>query len=277
MTRTRTPRTTSEPHGTRRWRLVLVLATLTVGVLVLDLARPAWTEPVHRASATVFVPVQGVLAGWSDSRLTELTRERNELAARVAQLEAEQELAEGLQALERSASWGDHELLPARVVGFAAGSAPVGGRTVTIDVGEQDGVTLDQTVVSVDGLVGRVFRVAPRSSDVLLLGDADVVVAVRFGAQSALGTVHADPPPGSPARAPSELTLTALGDTPVVVGDQVVTLGSPDSIPYAARIPLGTVTSVDPDRGQLGATAVVIPHVDPGTLDLVAVVFVDGP
>jgi rod shape-determining protein MreC len=32
---------------------------------------------------------------------------------------------------------------------------------------------------------------------------------------------------------------------------------------------------VDPDRGQLGATGVVRPHVDPDTLDLVAVVFVE--
>jgi rod shape-determining protein MreC len=61
----------------------------------------------------------------------------------------------------------------------------------------------------------------------------------------------------------------------VSVGDTVSTLGSPDDRPYVARVPLGTVTSVDADRGQLGRTAVVRPHVDPDTLDLVAVVFVD--
>ena len=37
-------------------------------------------------------------------------------------------------------------------------------------------------------------------------------------------------------------------------------------------IPLGTVTSVDPDRGQLGRTAVVRPFVDHDTLDMVALV-----
>ena len=62
----------------------------------------------------------------------------------------------------------------------------------------------------------------------------------------------------------------------IAVGDEVTTLGSPEDVPYVARVPLGTVTAVDPDRGQLGRTAVVTPHVDTDVLDLVAVVFVEG-
>lgn len=259
-----------------RWRPLLLTALLGLTVLVLlaDLARPAVTEPLRRASATVFAPVQSALTGWTDDRLTEVTRERDELAARVTALEEERETAEGLAELAAATSWSDHRLLPARVVGFSADGTPVGGRTVTIDVGEEDGVTIDQTVLNSDGLVGRVRRTAPHSSDVVLLGGADVVVGVRFGKNSALGSVGARPVAGLPVRGPGELTLTAMGDSPIEVGDVVRTLGSPDSVPYAARIPLGTVTSVDPDRGQLGRTAVVAPFVDNDTLDLVAVVFV---
>jgi rod shape-determining protein MreC len=265
-----------ERGGSRRpaWAVGL-LAALTMLVVLLDLARPDLTAPVRRGAATVFAPAQSVLAGWSDGEVVELTRERNALAARVDQLEAERELSEDLAGLRRSASWGSHELLPSRVVGFSSGSTPVGGRTVTIDVGVEDGVTTDQSVVNVDGLVGRVIRVAPTSSDVLLVGDAGVVVGVRFGADGHLGSVRASPEPGLPPRDAGELTLTALGDSPISAGDPVVTLGSPDSVPYAAGIPLGTVTAVDPDTGQLGRTAVVRPHVDVDTLDLVAVVFVE--
>jgi len=258
---------------TRRW--VLVLAVLTAVVVLLDLARPALTAPVRRTAATVLAPVQEALAGWDDDEVTALTRERDELSARFAELEADRDRQSDLADLERSSSWGDHELRPARVVGFSSGGTPAGERTVTIDVGSREGVSTDQTVVSSDGLVGRVRRVFPASSDVILLGDAGVVVGARFGPDGALGSVDARPAPGLPVRGPGELTLTALGDSPIRVGDEVTTLGSPDSIPYAAGVPLGTVTEVDPDTGQLGRTGVVQPHVDTDLLDLVAVVFVE--
>lgn len=251
------------------------LTLLTAGVVVVDLARPGLAAPVREAVAEVAAPAQELLSGWDDGRLTRLTAERNELAAEVTRLEEEVRRHGQLEALQRSSTWGDHTLVPARVVAFSPSTSPVGGRSVTIDVGSADGISADQTVVSVDGLVGRVLRVGASSSDVLLLGDPGVVVGVRFGDSGALGTVEATPAPGLPARGHGELTLTALGDTAVEVGDEVTTLGSPDDRPYAAQIPLGTVTSVDPDRGQLGATAIVRPHVDTDLLDLVAVVFVD--
>lgn len=253
--------------------LLAGLLALTVLLLLVDVARPALTDPVRRTAATAFAPAQSALTGWTDDRLTEITRERDELAARVQELEAEIRTGEQLGELERAAAgWGGHELLPARVVGFSSDSTPVGGRTVTIDAGEREGVRVDQTVVSSEGLVGRVVRSAPSSADVVLIGGADVVVGVRFGDEGALGSVDGRPAPGLPPRGSGELSLTSLGDSPITEGDLVTTLGSPDSIPYVAGIPLGTVTSVDPEDGNLGATAVVSPFIDPDTLDLVAVV-----
>lgn len=253
--------------------LALVLTSLTAAVLVVDLARPGLAQPVREGVATVAAPAQSALAGWDDGGRRALTEERDALAAEVDRLQEQVLRHEQLRSLDRASTWGDHDLLPARVVAFSPGTSPVGGRTVTIDVGTRDGVGPDQTVVAADGLVGRVLRVAPTSSDVLLLGDAGVVVGVRFGPDGGLGSVEARPVPGLPARGHGELTLTALGDSAIEVGDEVSTLGSPDDRPYAARIPLGTVTAVDPDRGQLGRTAVVTPHVDTDTLDVVAVVF----
>jgi rod shape-determining protein MreC len=51
----------------------------------------------------------------------------------------------------------------------------------------------------------------------------------------------------------------------------VRTLGSIDETPYAAGIVVGTVTAVDPDRGQLMRSATVRPAVDPDAIDVVAV------
>lgn len=266
-----------ERPGRPRAVLLVGLLALTTLLMLVDIARPTITDPLRRAAATVFAPAQSALTGWTDDRLTEVTRERDELDARVKELEAEIRTGEQLTELEQAAAgWGGHELLPTRVVGFSSGTTPVGGQTVTIDVGEDDGVSVDQTVVSSDGLVGRVVRTAPGSADVVLIGGSDVVVGVRFGEARALGSVGGRPPPGLPPRASGELTLTALGDTEITEGDLVSTLGSPDSIPYVAGIPLGSVTSVDPEDGSLGGTAVVSPFVDPDTLDLVAVVLLGG-
>jgi rod shape-determining protein MreC len=62
-----------------------------------------------------------------------------------------------------------------------------------------------------------------------------------------------------------------LEHSSVAVGDTVTTLGSVGGKPFMADIPVGTVVSVDPDRGQLTSTAVVEPDVDAATLDVVAV------
>ncbi|WP_109474416.1 rod shape-determining protein MreC [Ornithinimicrobium cavernae] len=268
------------PHhlgGLTRPALLGILLALTVLVLLVDLARPSATAPLRRAAATVLAPAQSAMTGWTDTELTDLTRERDALDARVKELEAQVRTSEQLTELERAAEgWGGHELLPARVVGFSSVGTPVGGRTVTIDAGERDGVAVDQTVVSSAGLVGRVVRAAPSSADVVLLGGSDVVVGVRFGEDGALGSVDGRAAPGLPPRASGELTLTSVGDSDIAEGDLVTTLGSPESVPYVAGIPLGTVTSVDPHSGQLGETAVVAPFVDPDTLDLVAVVVLGG-
>jgi rod shape-determining protein MreC len=263
-------------EGRRAGRVVLaVLVALTAVVLLLDLARPQLLAPVRRAAATTVAPVQEALTGWRDDDTARLRRERDELAARVAALEARVEEDEAGERLRASASWARHPLLPARAIGFGAPGAPAGGTTLTLDVGSDDGVREDLTVVAADGLVGRVVRVAPTSSDVLILGEPDVVVAVRVGPEGHLGSVRAEPSTG-PGGGP-RLRLTLLGRAEVRPGDRVVTLGSPDGTPYAAQVPLGTVTEVDPPGVRLETTGTVAPFVDPGTLDHVAVVLTEGP
>ena len=150
-----------------------------------------------------------------------------------------------------------------------------GGRQVTVDIGQRDGVEPNLTVVAADGLVGRVVSVGPWSSDIRLLDGADAAVAVRVGS-GVLGSVAAGPP-GDLARSPGDLTLSLVDRSTVAVGDRVTTLGSVGGRPYVPGIVVGTVTAVDPPRGQLTATAAVRPAVDPSRLDVVAVVLPSAP
>lgn len=253
-------------------RLLLLLAAVTVLVLLVDLARPSWTAPLRGVAAQAVSPVQQLLGRGTD--VDRLRGERNELAVRLQRAEAERDeltAAAGTRAAGVDTVGRASEVVAARVVGLPPATSPVGERVLTIDQGSQAGVGPDRTVITAQGLVGRVLRVHRQTSDILLLGDPAVVVGVRYGPQRALGVLSAETQPGMPARRTGELTLTALGDTPIAVGDRLSTIGSPGGRPYVADVPVGTVTEIDPDVGQLGRTAVLRPLVDLDSLDHVAV------
>jgi rod shape-determining protein MreC len=153
----------------------------------------------------------------------------------------------------------------------AVGRAGVAGpERVTIDVGSRDGVRLDQCVVAADGLVGRVVSVAPWTSDVLLLGSADLAVGVRVGSAGVLGTVGSGAK-GAHRRPAGQLNLGVVQRGAVHPGDPVETLGSVGGSPFPAGIPVGVVTVTDQSPGDLTPSAAVRPAVDVTTLDVVAV------
>ncbi len=248
-----------------------MLIAATIVVLLVDLARPAWTAPIRDASATVFAPVQQAVRGWSQDDLDDARAEQDRLNVEVQQLRAQLEAEQRAGEIVVPPSAQEQVVVRSRVVSSSPQTSPVGSRLITIDSGTRDGVQEDRTVLNADGLVGRVISTGETSSQVLLLGDPGVVVGVRFGPDAALGSVSATAPPGLRARADGALTLTGIGNAPITVGDQVRTLGSPDSAPFVADITVGTVVAVDPDAGQLAATAIVEPAVDVDTLDAVVV------
>jgi len=258
----------------RQRRLLAALVGVTVLLLAADLAGWGVAAGVRRAGAIAFGPVQRVLAGLprddletENARLeADNVRLRAEAAGQARRLDELRRVTELLGADTTSS----HPVVAARVV--ATSLSPLGGRGLTIDVGSRDGIHPDSTVVTAEGLVGRVVAVAPWTSDVQVLGSTGSVVAVRVGPSGLLGTVTAPSPGDRDPRARGSLTLSFVQPGTPEVGDVVRTLGSVDERPYAAGIVVGTVTSVDPDRGQLTRTATVRPVVDPDAVDIVAVV-----
>lgn len=253
-----------------RRRLLTVLIAVTVLFVVLDLVRAPGPSQIRRVGASVVGPVLRVLDGGSPT-LDEVRADRDRLATELAG--ARRSLAEldEVRALLGSPSANDATIVSARVVAVdgRAGTRP---ERITVDVGSRDGVTTDLTVITADGLVGRTVAVAPWTSDVVVIGAADVVVGVRAGPKGTLGSLAAAPVPAGATRSAGEVTLTLVELGEVRVGDGVTTLGSVDSRPFIAGIPVGTVTSVDPRRGQVGVTAAVRPAVDVATLDVVGIV-----
>lgn len=256
-----------QPYARRR--LLVVLASLTLALLVADLAGWAAADGVRRVGGLALGPVQRALSGAPRDEIEAVERENVRLRSLVAEQERQLDEARRLGELLGSDQTTGRTLVPARVV--ATVLSPLGGRSVTLDAGSRDGVRADSSVVSADGLVGRVVTVTPWTSDVQVLGSTGSVVAVRVGPTGTLGTVSSPAPGDSQPRPRGSLRLSLIAPATPVVGDVVRTLGSVNETPYAAGLRVGTVTAVDPDRGQVARAATVRPAVDVDAIDIVAV------
>lgn len=254
-------------------RLLTALLAVTVALLVADVAGSPVGAAVRTGAAAVVGPVQRALSAAPPDELARLERENVRLEAMLAAGRDELARLEATDALAGSGSVEGRTVVTARVVG--TGLSAIGGRSVTLDAGARDGVTVDSTVVAAPGLVGRVVSVGPWTCDVQVLGSTGAVVGVRVGTVGRLATVG--PPTASEpvARPRGSLTLTFVEPGNPAVGDLVRTLGSVGERPYAAGLMVGMVSSVDPDRdaaaGQVTRTATVRPAVDVDSLDVVAV------
>jgi rod shape-determining protein MreC len=258
------------PEGSNRFksRVLAILLVLTTVILIADLAGHPATHAVRLASGAALGPVQRFLSGARPAEAAALAAENARLRAEADALARQVEALAQLQALVGSPFIADHTVVVGQVV--ATETSPVGGRSVTLDVGTRDGVKVDSTVVSPAGLVGRVVAASSWTSDVQVLGAPQAVVATRVGDRGLLGTVAPVPAGGEAARA-GELSLTVLPPGVPRVGDLVRTLGSVGGRPYAPGITVGRVVAVDPHPAGGTVTGRVAPAVELEGVDVVAV------
>ncbi len=126
--------------------------------------------------------------------------------------------------------------LPAQVIGSSGSDM---SRVVYIDKGEGDGVRQDMAVMTADGVVGKILRVFPTSSQVLLINDSSSGVGAILEKSRLQGVIKGTPN--------GELVLEKMmSDERVEPGDQLLTSGGDQIFPKG--LPIGTVKSVSPGR-----------------------------
>ncbi len=161
------------------------------------------------------------------------------------------------------AGQGQYGIKGAEVI--AIGAAQGFSWTITIDVGANDGIKRDMTVLNGDGLVGRVTTVGPNTATVLLANDPDFTVGTRMEAGDELGFAS--------GQGDRPLRVELLnGKAEVKKGDRLVTFGSQADRPFVPGVPVGVVSRVDPSGGGLTRTLYVTPYVGFTKLDIVGVV-----
>lgn len=270
----------------RRRRAVLTL--LIVGsFLLLTITYGRSPGGVQQGIGTLFSPLQGVadralkpardLVGWFDETFEargENSRLRSELSAfrqqAVAGQEALQENAQlrKLVELNRSPVLASSAFEP--VTGRVIGRSPtVWHSAVTIDLGRDDGVRVDDPVVSGDGLVGLVASAQGGSSQVTLLTDHTSAVSAKVLPGGAQGVVKPD------VGDPEDLVLDFIDSARNIGAGQAVVTAGWRARDLASLFPpgllIGEVTEASILEQEASQQVHLRPFADIANLDIVQV------
>ena len=265
-----------------------VLALLIVGSFALLTATYSQgSDGLQRAVSTIFSPVQGVadralkpardLVDWFDETFDakgENGRLMGELVKVRAQVVAGQEaMHENAQLrklveLDRAAplSVTNYRQVTGRVI---ARSPTVWRSSVSIDVGSDDGVRVDDPVISGDGVVGRISATEPGSSQVMLLTDHASAIGAKVVPSGAQGVVK--PEVGDP----EHLILDFIDSTKKVHGGQAVVTSGWRAQGIASHfppgLPVGEVTKASVVEQEANEQVELRPFADIRNLDLLQV------
>jgi len=237
-------------HDNRRTRLVLgVLLIIAITLITLDF-RDGGASPARGLGADIFGPIERVTHDVADpvasvfdsitggpsaqGTITTLQRQNAELRAELsaAQLNkaARKQLAQLLQL-----DAGGYQIVTANVIAAGGGFSD----TVTLDVGSDDGIKADETVLNGSGFVGLVTQVSAKTSTVLLASDASSVVGVQLAGNSEIGAVTGT---GKSLSGSAMLRLSLFDANAVLhAGQQVVTYASIGDKPQVPGVPVGTI------------------------------------
>jgi len=220
------------------------------------------SDTVAFAQGLVYKPMRSIAGFFDDVRRLKTVYEENQAlrltlsqyardTARLNDLEAQNErLMEALQFTERQKQEDNYIYRIAEVI---SESPDRYNRTIKINLGERDGIKVDMAVATVDGLIGRVVRVAPFTSNVQLITDLNgesgnvkgIAATVRGNEGESFGMIEFyDAEQGT-------LLMTKIEQTDQLkVGDTVVTSGLGELFPKG--IVIGTV--IDRRVGDFGLT-----------------------
>ena len=202
-----------------------------------------WTVSAVTPLEKVFAAAQGSISGaWHNYFYLRGVRAQNrKLQDEIEQLRLQQvRLAEDAgqaRRLQRLLGFKEQfiaKTLPAQVIGSSGSDM---SRVVYIDKGEGDGVRQDMAVITADGVVGKILRVFPTSSQVLLINDPSSGVGAILEKSRLQGVIK--------GTANGEVVLEKMmSDERVEPGDQLLTSGGDQIFPKG--LPIGMVKSVSP-------------------------------
>ena len=265
--------------GNRSRLLLIILLVTSLFLVTLDLRGVSLTKssrsitqsvlaPVQKGVSTVFSPIGRFFSdiknfGNTKDELDKVKIANSLLKAQLAKVADNKGALNQLKGLLNLAGQGGYKIIPARVIG--RGSSASFSQTITIDAGTSDGISVNQTVISQNGLIGVVKVVTPNSAIILLISDPSFKVGVRIARSQRIGVLL--------GQGNSQYQLELLDPTGTIEnGDLLVTNGSQGNRPFVPGVPVGQVTSVDQKNSSLTQTAIVKSYANLNDLGVVSVI-----
>ncbi|HZW95532.1 MAG TPA: rod shape-determining protein MreC [Candidatus Eremiobacteraceae bacterium] len=254
---------------------VLFLQVLGLAVQVKRSADAEHTRLIRIWAVDAITPFERVLV-WAQNRsgnvwhnyffLRGVRAENRQLKEQIEQMRLEQvrlsedaAQARRLQSLLAFKEQTIAKTVPAQVIGSSGSDL---SQSIYIDKGSNDGIAQDMAVITVGGIVGKVLRVYPTTSLVLMINDQSSGVGALLEKSRLQGVLR-----GSPN---GELVLDrVMSDEQVSPGDILLSSGGDQIFPKG--LPVGTVTKVNPGK-ELFLSIKVKPAADLSRLEEVLVV-----
>jgi len=231
---------------------VLFLQVLGLAVQVKRSADAEHTRLIRVWAVDAITPLESGLV-WVQNRTNNLWRnyfflrgvraENRQLKEQIEEMRLEQvrlsedaAQAHRLQSLLAFKEQFIAKTLPAQVIGSSGSDL---SRSVYIDKGSNDGIASDMPVITAGGVVGKVLRVYPTTSLVLMINDQSSGVGVLLEKSRLQGVLRGTPD--------GELVLErVMSDETVAPGETVLSSGGDQIFPKGLRV--GTVSKVSPGK-----------------------------
>jgi rod shape-determining protein MreC len=234
-------------------------------------------SPLEEGASRAFKPFSD-LAGWvgdvadAKKQNKQLKTEVESLRSQLAQLATDKREADQLRALTQvSANLPAHaKTVTARVI---AHSPTVWYSTIQIDKGRNDGVRVNDPVITAGGLAGRVMATTGGTARVALITDASSAVSAEVMPNGVTGIVK-------PEIGGKDLILDFIPKGSHLRRGQVVVTsgfrsGDLESL-FPRGVPIGRVGSVNQDQLEVYQRVRVQPYADLRKMDFVQVVTNNG-
>ena len=260
----------------------LILPLVILGaILIISLDLAGYLGPVNDIIHTALKPpaillteAKTMIGGGVDAvREIRTLRQRNaeleDLAnrltvenLRLAEVETENEQLRTLLAFAQTNPSYDYRggQIIARVIGDSASPFT---HPIQIDLGEQHGIEEGMPVVTDRGLVGRIFNVYPRTSDIMLITDPRSSVNVMTQASRAPGILR-----GRVGQLPIMELIPP--EIEISVGEIIITSGLGGHFPKGLVV--GQVIEVQKNDDLMFQSAIIQPTVDFDRMELVLVI-----
>lgn len=228
----------------------------------------AVSVPLESVARGMAAPVESFIRDWTEvgsknEIIKDLRKENTKLRLNLLTLGNSQRELTKLHETLQLAGLGNYRIVPAQVMAIGAGEGF--GSTVLLDAGSADGVKVNMSVISGNGMIGRVQSTTAHTSTVVLLTDASSNIGARIAGTGEIGFL-------SGRGLNDSMRLTFIDPkADVKIGDRLVSYGVSGGI-FSPGLPIGVVTKIETLVGSNTKIAYVQPFSDLSQIDLVGVI-----